>query len=431
MLPVRARESDVAMRTSDSHDASVQHPFRTEMRRLDLRVLTSQQLLPATETKPRLPQMGTLDGIRVIQLGGIGPVPFAAMLFADMGAEVLRIDPPGTAPERALGANARGVQSLVLDLKKPGAAEVLLRLSATADVLIEGNRPGVAERLGIGPDACFTRNPKLVYGRMTAFGQDGPYSKAAAHDINVIAVAGVLEPLGPPERPPVPPQALVGDFGGGGMLLAVGVLGALLEAGRSGRGQVVDASMTEGSALIGTYMYEMQAQGMLKGGRGSTLLDGAAPFYGTYETADGKYVAVGAIEPQFYAEFMAEMGIDITGMPSNRDTRNWPELKTRLAEIFKTRTRDEWCARMAKRSTCFTPVLSPLEAPQDPHNRARAAFVERNGITQPAPAPRFSRTPSKAGEIPVALGAHTDAVLARAGYSPAEITDLRANGIVR
>lgn len=373
--------------------------------------------------------MGTLSGTRVLQLGGLGPVPFAGMLLADMGASVVRVDPPGAPPERVLGANARGIRSMVLDLKKSGATEILLRLAARSEVLIEGNRPGVTERLGIGPTECLARNPKLVYGRMTAFGQDGPYAMRPAHDINVLAVAGVLEPLGQPGMPPSPPQALVGDFGGGGMLLAVGVLGALLEAGRSGHGQVVDASMAEGSALLGTYMFEMQVPGMLRG-RGTTMLDGAAPYYSTYETADCKYVAVGAIEPQFYQEFMRELGIDTAGLPPQRDAKGWPELKTRLAAVFKTRTRDEWCARMDKRATCFAPVLTPLEAPDDPHNRARGAFIERAGVRQPAPAPRFSRTPSKAGQVPKSVGEHTAQVLAETGYLEAEIAKFREDKLI-
>ena len=373
--------------------------------------------------------MGTLNGTRILQLGGLGPVPFAGMLFADMGAAVVRIDPPGARPDRVLGANTRGVRSMLLDLKKPGASEILLRLASRADVLIEGNRPGVTERLGIGPAECMARNPRLVYGRMTAFGQTGPYAKSAAHDINVIAVAGVLEPLGQPGMPPSPPQALVGDFGGGGMLLAVGVLGALLEAGRSGQGQVVDASMAEGSSLIGTYMFEMQAHGMLRG-RGTTLLDGAAPFYTTYETSDGKYVAVGAIEPQFYEEFLSEMGVDTAGLSPQRDPQGWPALKTRLAAAFKTATRDEWCARMAKRTTCFSPVLSPAEAASDPHNQTRQAFIERAGVRQPAPAPRFSRTPSEAGEVPQAVGEHTVEVLAEAGYTDSEIAKFRSDALI-
>lgn len=373
--------------------------------------------------------MGALSGVRVLQLGGLGPVPFAGMVLADMGATVVRIDAPGTRPERALGANARGVRSMVLDLKKPGAAEVLLRLAERADVLIEGNRPGVNERLGVGPDECLARNAKLVYARMTAFGQTGPYAKKPAHDINVIALAGVLEPLGPAGQPPIPPQALVGDFGGGGMLLALGVVSALFETSRSGRGQVVDASMTEGSALLGTYLYEMQALGMAQP-RGTNLLDGVAPFYGTYETSDGKFVAAGAIEPQFYEEFLRAVGIDPTGMPPNRNRENWVELKERLSAIFKTRTRDEWCAIMEKVNTCFTPVLSPAEAASDPHQRAREAFIERAGTLQPAPAPRFSRTPSEAGQVPASVGQHTLEVLAEAGFSEGELQALKKGGVI-
>lgn len=371
--------------------------------------------------------MGALNGVRVLQLGGIGPVPFAAMMLADMGAEVVRVDAPGAPVTHALGANSRGAKSMVLDLKNPAARDVVLKLVESYDVLLEGNRPGVTERLGVGPEQCMARNPRLIYGRMTTYGQTGPYSKRPAHDINAIAFSGVLQPLGPADQPPIPPQALIGDFGGGGMLLAVGVLGALYETQKSGLGQVIDAAMTEGASLLGTYMFELQSRGQL-GQRGMHMLDGAAPFYSTYETSDGKYVAVGSIEPQFYQDFMQALGLDPKELPPQRDATHWPATKAKVAAIFKTRTRDEWCALMGARPNCFAPVLAPGEAPSDPHNRARENYIERNGIVQPAPAPRLSRTPSHAGEVATQLGQHSDSVLASAGYSDADIAQLRQAG---
>jgi alpha-methylacyl-CoA racemase len=335
--------------------------------------------------------MGPLQGLRVVELAGIGPGPFCAMLLADLGAEVLAVDRPGESGRPSLFA--RGRRRVAVDLKHPDGPGVVLDLAAGADALVEGFRPGVAERLGIGPEACLARNPRLVYGRVTGWGQDGPLAGSAGHDIDYIALAGALHPVGPAGGPPVPPLNLVGDFGGGGMLLAVGVLAALLEAGRSGRGQVVDAAMVDGAALLTTQLHELLAAGLWTDRRGANLLDGAAPFYSVYETADGRHLAVGALEPRFYAELLDRLGLAGEDLPPQHDRSGWPVLRDRLAAVFRTRTRDEWCRLLEGTDACVAPVLSLLEAPTHPHNQARATFVEVAGVSQPAPAPRFSRTP--------------------------------------
>jgi alpha-methylacyl-CoA racemase len=299
-----------------------------------------------------------------------------------------------------------------------------------SDALIEGFRPGVAERLGIGPKECLERNPALVYGRMTGWGQEGPYAGMAGHDINYIALAGALDPIGRAGGPPVPPLNLVGDFGGGGMLLAFGVVCALLEATNSGEGQVVDAAMVDGAAALMTMFHGMRAMGLMSDERGTNMLDSGAHFYDVYETADGRYVSIGSIEPQFYAELLRITGLEEAELPQ-MDRSRWPELKARLAEVFRTRTRDEWCQAMEGTDVCFAPVLSLGEAPGHPHNRHRGTFVEVAGVVQPAPAPRFSRTPGSVSRPPAHAGQDTEAVLADLGFAPSEIADLRSSGAVR
>ena len=371
--------------------------------------------------------MGPLKGIKVIQLGGIGPVPLTCMMLADMGADVLRIDPPGARTFHTMGIHSRGTRSMVLDLKKPRAAAIVLKLVEGADVLIEGNRPGVAERLGVGPDECRARNPRLIYGRLTSYGQTGELAMRPAHDINAVAMSGVLHALGPAGQPPQPPQALVGDFGGGGMTMLAGVLAALVETSRSGLGQVIDCSMADGAALLGAYLFEMHSRGTLPP-RGTGMLDGAAPYFSTYETADGKYVAVGANEPWYYEDLLKLLGLAPEEIAPQKDETQWPRLKARVAAVFKTRTRDQWCAVFAEHPNCFAPVLAPGEVADDPHHRSRGSFFERDGILQPAPAPRFSRTPSEAGPLRRRMGEHAEQVLSEAGFSAADIADLRADG---
>jgi alpha-methylacyl-CoA racemase len=377
-------------------------------------------------------RMGPLDGVRVIEMAGIGPGPFAAMMLADMGADVIRIDRPGA---RSLGDPARDVlnrgrPSVAVDLKHPEGVGVVLRLVESADALIEGFRPGVMERLGLGPDVCLERNPRLVYGRMTGWGQDGPMAQAAGHDINYISLAGALRSFARRGERPVPPLNLVGDFGGGGMLLAFGVVCALLEAGRSGRGQVVDAAMVDGTAVLMSMIWGMRAMGVWQDEPGTNLLDTGAPFYDVYECADGRYISIGALEGQFYAELIERAGLAGEDLPHQMDRPRWEELRTRLAALFRTRTRDEWCALLEGTDACFAPVLSMAEAPEHPHNRARGTFVAPDGIVQPAPAPRFSRTPAAIRRPPSAPGADTDEALAAWGFTAEEIAKLRDAGAV-
>ena len=344
---------------------------------------------------------GPLAGRRIIELAGIGPGPFAAMLLSDMGADVLRVDRRDAAgqPAPRWDVNARGRRSVALDLKSPDDRETLLRLVEKADALIEGFRPGVTERLGIGPDDCLPRNPKLVYGRMTGWGQDGPLAQAAGRDINYLALSGTLAMIGRKDDKPVPPLTLVGDFGGGGMLLAFGIVCALLETAESGAGQVVDAAMLDGAALLASMFHGMRADGQW-GERGTNLLDGGSWFYDTYETADGRYVAVGAIDPNARAELLDRMGAP----PDLDDAES-------MAALVRTRTRDEWCALLEGTDACFAPVLDPGEAPDHPHVRHRGVFTEVGGVVQPAPAPRFSRTPGAVQGPPPAPGADTEAAL--------------------
>jgi alpha-methylacyl-CoA racemase len=381
---------------------------------------------------------GPLAGLRVIEMVGIGPCPFAAMMLADMGAEVIRIDrkpdPHATNPYPMLGTKfdvmARGRRSLALDLKDPRARQLLFDLVAKADVLVEGFRPGVMERLGLGPDACLDRNPRLVYGRVTGWGQTGPLSQAAGHDLNYVALSGMLHAMGRAGTPPAPPLNLVGDFGGGAMMLAFGVVCAVLEAKTSGKGQVVDAAMTDGAALLGAMMYGLRAFGSWTDAREANLLDGGAPFYDCYACADGRMISIGAIEPQFYAQLLALAGVEDPQFRKQWRQADWPELKRKFAALFATRTRDDWCALLEGTDVCFAPVLDMAEAPHHPHNAARATFVERDGVTQPAPAPRFSRTPADIGSLPSAPGQDGAAVLGDWGWSPASVEALQRAGVV-
>jgi alpha-methylacyl-CoA racemase len=380
---------------------------------------------------------GPLTGLRVIEMVGIGPCPFAAMMLADMGADVIRIDrkpdPAAPNPYPTLGTKydvmARGRRSLALDVKHPRARQLLLDLVGKADALVEGFRPGVMERLGLGPDVCLARNPKLVYGRVTGWGQAGPLAPAAGHDLNYVALSGMLHAMGDADRPPAPPLNLVGDFGGGGMMLAFGVVCAMLEARASGRGQVVDAAMTDGAALLGAMMYGLRAHGSWSPARGANFLDGGAPFYATYACADGKFIAVGAIEPQFYAQLLALTGASDPAFARQWDGDDWPALKARFAALFATRTRDAWCALLEGTDACFAPVLDMDEAPRHPHNAARATFVDVDGVTQPAPAPRFSRTPGRPGAVS-APGQDGAAILADWGWTDDAIATLRRDNIV-
>jgi len=373
---------------------------------------------------------GPLSGVRVIEIAGIGPGPFAAMLLADLGAEVLRIDRAqnvhgGDPAHPPFDVLARSRRSIGVDLKRPEGVETVLRLVEKADALTEGFRPGVMERLGLGPDACLARNPRLVYGRMTGWGQDGPLAQAAGHDINYIALAGALHGIGRAGERPVPPLNLVGDFGGGGMFLAFGIACALLERERSGKGQVVDAAMVDGAAVLMSMFHGMHKLGIWQDERGVNLLDTGAHFYDSYETADGKYISVGSIEPQFYAQLVKLAGLEGAELPRQMDRGQWPALKQRFEAVFKTKTRDEWCRIMEGTDVCFAPVLSMQEAPSHPHNVARGTFVEIAGTKQAAPAPRFSRSVPDAPTAPAHAGQHTDAALADWGFSREELTRLR------
>lgn len=385
---------------------------------------------------PAVTTTGPLRGVRVLELAGLAPAPFACTVLSDLGAEVLRIDRIDRV--HTVGAEAvvqdpltRGRRSAAVDLKQPGGAEVVLRLVERADVLVEGFRPGVCERLGIGPDACLGRNPQLVYARLTGYGQTGPLADQAGHDINYLALSGALEPLGPADGSPLPPLNYVADFGGGGMLLTVGILAALWERQSSGWGQVVDAAMTEGSALITSILYGLHAQGLWHEQRGGNLFDGSAPFYTTYACADGRFVAVGAIEPQFWAETLAGLGLAAEELPGQYHRDSWPAVRARLAAVFATRTRDEWAALFEGTDACVTPVLSPFEAHRHPHHTARAAFTEVGGQLQPSPAPRLSRTPAAIASPSPRPGEHTDSALSDWGLTIDEITNLRKDGALR
>jgi alpha-methylacyl-CoA racemase len=373
---------------------------------------------------------GPLAGIKVLEVAGIGPGPFCGMMLADMGAEIIRIDradrvrggDPAKPPADVL---ARGRRSIGVNLKDKAGVDVVLRLVEQADVIIEGFRPGVMERLGLGPDVCLERNPRLIYGRMTGWGQEGPMAHAAGHDINYIALAGALEPLGRKGDKPTPPLNLVGDFGGGGMLLAFGIASALVERAASGKGQVVDAAMVDGSATLMGMFHSMAAIGVWSEERGTNLLDTGAHFYDTFETRDGKYVSIGSIEPQFYAELIQKLGLEGEDLPAQMDKSGWPGLKERFEGIFKTKTRDEWCEIMEGSDVCFAPVLAMSEVADHPHIQHRKTFVEANGMLQPAPSPRFSRTVPALDLPPAHAGQHSDAVLESFGFAADEIVRLR------
>jgi alpha-methylacyl-CoA racemase len=379
--------------------------------------------------------MGVLSGYRVIELAGIGPAPMCAMLLSDMGADVIRID---RLADAGLGIQVqtrysllnRGRRSVALDLKRPEATETVLRMVEKTDALIEGFRPGVMERLGLGPDVCTARNPKLVYGRMTGWGQEGPLAHAAGHDINYIALAGALYSIGRRGEPPVPPLNLVGDFGGGALYLALGVVAGILEVQKSGKGQVVDVAMVDGVASLMTAIYGMHGAGVWTNERGANVLDTGAHYYDVYETRDGQHISVGSIETKFYEELLERSGLKNEELPRQNDRPSWPGMKERLKALFLTRTRDEWCKIMEGTDICFAPVLSMDEAPQHPHNRHRGTFVVQDGVTQPAPAPRFSRTPSAIQCPPAVPGEHTDEALRDWGFSSTELEKLRDCGAI-
>ncbi len=380
--------------------------------------------------------MGPLQGVKIIELTGLGPGPFAAMMLSDMGAEVIRIDrssavrggDPATPP---LDPLARGRRSIGVDLKNPDGVETVLSLVEDADVLMEGFRPGVAERLGLGPNVCLARNSRLVYGRMTGWGQDGPYASAAGHDINYIALAGALESIGHAGQKPTVPLNLVGDFGGGGMYLAFGIACALFESQRSGEGQVVDAAMVDGAASLMNMFWGMKAMNFWGPDRGTNMLDTGAPFYDVYECSDGKFVSIGSIEPQFYAELLELSGLgDVAGFDQQMNSAEWPAMKEQVAAVFKAKSRDEWCTIMEHTDVCFAPVLSMEESTKHPHMVERGTFVEVGGVTQAGPAPRFSRTKAKIQGPPAHPGQHTDEVLASFGFAEARIAELRASGAI-
>ena len=377
--------------------------------------------------------MGPLTGLRVVELASIGPGPLCAMLLADLGAEVLRIDRTepsglGVPIDIKFEVSGRNRRSVALDIKQPAGLDAALRLIDRADVLIEGWRPGVAERLGLGPAVCHARNPGLVFGRMTGFGQTGPLSQAAGHDLNYIALTGALHAMGGKDKP-VPPLNLVGDYGGGALYLAFGILAAIFERSRSGQGQVVDAAMVDGASSLMSIFFGMAASGAWNvAERSANLLDGGAPFYDTYATADGKWVSIGALEPKFFAELVRRIGLDEKFIKRQYDRRCWPELREAITGLIAAKTRDDWSALLEGTDVCFAPVLSLAEVASHPHAQARGAYISVSGVTQPAPAPRFSRSLPGQPTPAVKPGTHTDAILAEAGFSAAEIAALRASG---
>ena len=380
-----------------------------------------------------MPAKGPLAGLRVLEFEAIGPGPFCGMMLADMGADVLLLDRLadaglGLVPERRHDVMLRGRRSLTLDLKTPGGVSAALLLAEKADALIEGFRPGVMERLGLGPDVLLARNPRLVYGRMTGWGQHGPLAARAGHDINYIALSGALHAIGRAGEAPVPPLNLVGDFGGGGMLLAFGIACGIIEARSSGRGQVVDAAMLDGASLLATMFSGLLASGQWSEMRGENVLDSGAPWYDTYATKDGRHIAIGAIEPKFYAELLKRMGLDAASLPAQNERVHWPELRRTFAVAFLSKTREEWCDVFDGSDACFAPVLSFSEARRHPHAGARAAYVDLGGVVQPAPAPRFTRTPGAAASPPPERGAHGREALADWGFTAEEIEQLSAYG---
>ena len=379
--------------------------------------------------------MGALDGVRVIELAGIGPGPFCGMMLADMGADVVRIDRAGSVrggdpAKPPANVNARGRRSIGVDLKSDEGRELVLRMVADADVVFEGFRPGVAERLGLGPDDCLTRNPAIVYGRMTGWGQDGPYAQTAGHDINYIALAGALAHMGRDDSGPVPPLNLVGDFGGGGMYLAFGIVCALLSVRSTGEGQVVDAAMVDGAASLMSFFYGMLQTGFATENRGENMLDTGAHFYDVYECSDGEYISIGSIEPQFYAELVDKLGLDAEDFANQHDRSRWPELKAKVAAVVATRTRDEWDAVLEGSDVCYAPVLTVSEAIGHPHHVARGTFVESGGLMQPGPAPRLSGTPGSIRRPPPHEGQHTEELLVELGLGADEVAALRTAGAI-
>jgi len=368
---------------------------------------------------------GPLNGVKIVEFAGIGPGPFCGMLLADMGADVVRIDRKGARGGSKYEIASRGKRSIALDLKKPEAVETALKLIEKADILQEGFRPGVMERLGLGPEVCLKRNPKLVYGRMTGWGQTGPMAMAAGHDINYISLTGALHAIGRPGEKPVPPLNLVGDFGGGALYLAMGMLAALVEANKSGKGQVVDAAMTDGATSLMSMFFGFTAAGIWQEPHGTNMLDGGAHFYDTYETKDGKWISIGSIEPQFYAILREKAGLTEDIWSHQMDRSKWPEMKTKIEAVFRTKTRDEWCAIMEGTDICFAPVLSIAEAKDHPHNKARETIVEIDGVAQPNVAPRFSRTVSKIQGPVAENGAHTLEVLKDWGFAAGEVDALK------
>jgi alpha-methylacyl-CoA racemase len=379
---------------------------------------------------------GPLSGIRVLEIGSIGPGPFCAMLLADLGADVVRVDRAtggglvGPNADHATELLHRGRRSMALDLKHPDGAGVVLDLVERCDVLLEGFRPGVAERLGIGPDACHARNPRLVYGRMTGYGQDGPMAQAVGHDLNYVALSGVLDMIGREGQPPTPPLSLVGDFGGGGMVLAMGILAALVERQGSGLGQTIDAAMVDGAATLATAFFGFAQTGAWGPERGTNLVDSGAPFYDTYETADGRWLAIAPLEPAFYAAMLGVLGLDGEDLPAQYDRSGWPVLRERFAATIRTRTRDEWAAAAEGMECCVSAVLTPAEVADDPHLKARGTFVRHEGLVQPTPSPRFDRTPATLGLRPPSPGEHTEEALLDWGLPAERVAALRGDGVV-
>jgi alpha-methylacyl-CoA racemase len=375
--------------------------------------------------------MGPLTGIKVVEMAGIGPGPFCAMMLSDMGAEVIRVD---RLAHKGIGHRAnvlnRGRRSIAVDLKNPDGVAAVQQLIDGADVVIEGFRPGVMERLGLGPDTCLARNPRLIFGRMTGWGQSGPLAPAAGHDINYISIGGALGAMGYSDRPPAPPLNLVGDFGGGAMYLLAGVLAALVERGTSGQGQVIDAAMTDGTASLLSPFYGMMAMGMWTKERMDNRLDGGAHYYGSYACADGKFISIGSIEPQFYALLLELCEIDDPEFAKQNDKQHWASLRSKLEALFATQTRDHWCALLEGTDVCFAPVLDLQEAPNHPHNVARQSFVDIDGVTQPAPAPRFSRTPTSVQAPAAMAGEHSEEILSDWGFAANEISALKQAGAI-
>ena len=370
---------------------------------------------------------GPLSGLKVLEFAGLGPGPFCGMLLSDLGADVIRIDRKGGGRSSPADVTARGRRSVALDLKSPAAVETCLKLMESADGLIEGFRPGVMERLGLGPDVALVRNPKLVFGRMTGWGQTGPYAKAAGHDMNYIAITGALAAIGTQDKP-VPPLNLVGDFGGGALYLAFGLLAGVIHARETGQGQVIDCAMSDGAASLMAMFYGFKAEGMWRGDRRANLLDGGAHFYDTYQCSDGKWISIGSIEPQFYLLLLEKTGITDPQFQHQMSREEWPQLREKLAAVIATKTRDDWCALMDGTDVCFAPVLTMDEAPGHAHNAARQTFVEVAGVTQPAPAPRFSVTPGAIQGPPPKIGADNDSALGDWGFSAEAIDALRAQG---